>query len=174
VAAHVLSAIDEIQSRYGVAGIHLDFVRWYERGVRPANAADAVTRFVSAARRRVKRPKWLTAAVLGKYPQCVASVGQDWTSWLDTRLVDYVVPMDYTESSAVFESYLRQHAGSKSRARRTIAGIGVTANESRLDAAKVISQINLARKYGLAGVSLFDLDTMLEKNVLPYLVMGIW
>jgi uncharacterized lipoprotein YddW (UPF0748 family) len=174
VAAHVLSAIDEIQSRYGVAGIHLDFVRWYERSVRPANAADAVTRFVSAARRRVKRPKWLTAAVLGKYPQCVASVGQDWTSWLDTRLVDYVVPMDYTESSAVFESYLRQHAGSKSRARRTIAGIGVTANESRLDAAKVISQINLARKYGLAGVSLFDLDTMLEKNVLPYLVMGIW
>lgn len=174
VAAHVLSAIDEIQSRYPVAGIHLDFVRWYERAAKPAGAADAVSRFVTEARRRVKRPKWLTAAVLGKYPQCVASVGQDWAGWIDMGVVDYAVPMDYTESNAAFESYLKQHAQTRSRARRVIAGIGVTANESRLDAGEVIAQINLARRYGLAGVALFDLDTMLEKSVFPYLRLGIW
>jgi uncharacterized lipoprotein YddW (UPF0748 family) len=174
VGAHLLSAIDEIQSRYALAGIHLDFVRWYERSRKSANATDAVTRFVSSARRRVKRPKWLTVAVLGKYPQCVASVGQDWVSWLDMGIVDYVVPMDYTESKSTFEGYLRQHASTRRHARRTIAGIGVTANESRLDAAGVIEQINLARKYDLAGVALFDLDTLLEKSILPYLRLGIW
>ena len=55
-----------------------------------------------------------------------------------------------------------------------IVGIGVTANESRLDARQVIEQINLARQYGFAGEALFDLDTTLEKSVLPYLRLGIW
>jgi len=170
----VLSAIGEIQSRYAVQGIHLDFVRWYERSVRPKDASSVITRFVADARRRVPRPKWLTTAVLGKYPSCVASVGQDWVGWVDMGLVDYVVPMDYTESSAKFEEYVRQHAANRKCAIRTIAGLGVTANESRLDARQVIDQVNLARKYGLAGVSLFDLDTTLEKQVLPYLRLGLW
>ena len=141
---------------------------------RMPGAAASVSQFVAEARRRVKRPKWLTAAVYGKYPSCVATVGQDWVGWLDAGLVDYVVPMDYTEDAARFEELLRQHASSKSRARRTIAGIGVTANESRLDARQVIEQINLARRYGLAGESLFDLDVTLEKSILPYLSLGIW
>lgn len=174
VRAHVLAAISEMQSRYRVHGIHLDFVRWYERSVKPKDCTAPVTRFVSEARRRVTRPRWLTVAVLGKYPSCVASVGQDWVSWLDSNLVDYVVPMDYTDSNARFESYLRQHALTRSRARRTIAGIGVTANESRLGARQVIEQINLTRRYSLAGVALFDLDTTLEKQILPYLRLGIW
>ena len=140
----------------------------------PANAATVVSRFVLDARRHVKRPRWLTAAVLGKYPACVASVGQDWCSWLDTNAVDYVVPMDYTSDNARFDGYLAQHAEKKSRARRTIAGIGVTANESRLDARQVIDQIKLVRGRGLAGIALFDLDTVLEKDILPYLAMGLW
>ena len=120
------------------------------------------------------RPKWLTTAVYGKYPSCIVSVGQDWVGWLDTGIVDYVVPMDYTEDPMQFEALLRQHASVRSHARRTIAGIGVTANESRLDARQVISQICLVRKYGLAGEALFDLDVTLEKSILPYLALGIW
>ena len=82
--------------------------------------------------------------------------------------------MDYSENLSVFESFLKQHAATKSRARRTIVGIGVTANESRLDARQVIDQINLARRYGLAGEALFDLDITLEKSILPFLAAGIW
>ncbi|MBO7683322.1 MAG: family 10 glycosylhydrolase [Kiritimatiellae bacterium] len=174
VREYVLSAVDEIQSRYPVAGVHLDFVRWGDAAAKPRNAAGVVSQFVAEARRRVKRPKWLTAAVYGRYPTCIATVGQDWVGWLDAGVLDYVVPMDYTESLATFGELLRQHAGSKARARRTIAGIGVTANESRLDARQVIDQINLARRHGLAGVSLFDLDVTLEKSIFPYLRMGIW
>ena len=73
-----------------------------------------------------------------------------------------------------FVSLLAQHARTKAHARKTIAGIGVTANESRLDARQVIDQINLSRRAGLAGNARFDLDTTLEKNILPYLRLGIW
>lgn len=170
----VLDAIGEIQARYPVHGIHLDFVRWYERSVKPKNAAQVISSFVSEVRARVRRPKWLTAAVLGKYPTCIASVGQDWDSWLRSNLVDYAVPMDYTEDMAKFRSFVVQHASVRRHAARTICGIGVTANESRLDARQVIDQINIARRHGLAGVALFDLDTTLEKQILPYLRLGIW
>ena len=174
VRGRILAAADEILARYRVDGIHLDFVRWYERSEKPKGAADVITRFVAEMRGHVRRPCWLTTAVLGKYPACVASVGQDWESWLSGNLVDYVVPMDYTESMPQFESFLRQHSASKAHARRTIAGIGVTANESRLDARGVIDQINASRRHGLAGNALFDLDVTLEKQILPYLRLGMW
>lgn len=174
VRRHIVAAIDELCAKYAVSGVHLDFVRWYEKSPRPAAAADIITRFVAEVRTHVAKPRWLTAAVLGKYPSCVASVAQDWTGWLGANLVDYVVPMDYTEDIAKFESFVRQHAWLKTHARRTIAGIGVTANESRLDAKAVIDQILVARKYNLGGVALFDLDTTLEKDVFPYLSMGVW
>ena len=111
VRLYVLSAVDEMQSRYPqLNGIHLDFVRWGDSAIKPKNAASYVSAFVSDARRRVKRPRWLTTAVYGKYPQCVASVGQDWYGWLNSGIVDYVVPMDYTQSMPVLDSLFRQHA----------------------------------------------------------------
>ena len=82
--------------------------------------------------------------------------------------------MDYSESLSQFESFLQQHAQNRFHARKTIVGIGVTANESRLDAKAVIDQINLSRKYGTSGVALFDLDTTLEKQIFPYLKLGQW
>ena len=174
VRARILASIDEIQRRYAVDGIHLDFVRWGDSAVKPKNAADVISRFVADARRHVKRPKWLTTAVYGKHPQCIGSVGQDWKGWLDANLVDYVVPMDYTESKVTFQTLLAIQASSRSHARRTIVGIGVTANESRLDAHDVIDQVNMTRRFGFAGNALFDLDTTLEKRILPFLRLGLW
>ena len=170
---YLLGAIHELASKYPVSGVHLDFVRWYE-GTNKAKSVQAVSNFVLEARRHVKRPKWLTAAVFGKYPECVRKVGQDWTGWLEGNFVDYVVPMDYTEDMSLFTELLSRHAQKKSLARRVIVGIGVTANESRLGAKAVIDQILLTRRYGMAGVSLFDLDVTLEKRIFPYLKLGLW
>ena len=175
VRGRVLAAIDEMQAKYpALDGIHLDFVRCGDAAARPSNAATVVSQFVAEARRHVRRPRWLTAAVYGKYPLCVTTVGQDWFGWLDAGLVDYAVPMNYVESKVKLWELLVAQAAPRGHARRIIAGIGVTANESRLDARQVIEQINLVRRFGFAGVALFDLDVTLEKLVFPYLKLGIW
>lgn len=173
IRAYVLREIDAL-ARYPVAGIHLDFVRWGDAAVKPPMAAATITRFVSEARQHVKRPKWLTAAVYGHYPSCIKSVGQDWARWVDAGLVDYVVPMDYTSSMVKFCELLVRQRLSSARAKRTIIGIGVTANESRLDARQVARQIGFVRRFGFAGQSLFDLDATLEKKILPALRQGVW
>jgi uncharacterized lipoprotein YddW (UPF0748 family) len=174
VRERILNAVCELQSNYAIDGIHLDFVRWYEQSIKPSNAAEIISRFVVDCRSRIKRPRWFTVAVLGKYPSCVNAVGQDWVGWLNSNIVDYIVPMNYSDNLKVYESLVAFQGSSQNFARKTISGIGVTANESRLDAQQVIDQINIARKYYLAGVSLFDLDTRLEKDILPYLKLGIW
>ena len=166
VRALVLAAVDEL-ARYPVAGIHLDFVRWGDASVKPPNAAPIITQFVAEARRHVKRPMLLTTAVYGKYPNCIASVGQDWPRWLDFNIVDYVAPMDYTSSVSKFRELLAQQASLSTRAKRTIVGIGVTANESKLNAKQVNQQISLARKCGFAGQALFKLDDRLAQTILP-------
>ena len=169
VQTYVLTVIDEL-TRYPVDGIHLDFVRWGDAAVKPPNAAPVIAQFVALARRHVKRPKWLTAAVYGKYPACIASVGQDWPRWLKFDIVDYVAPMDYTSSTAKFKELLAQQMSPRQNAKRTIVGIGVTSNESKLDAQQVNRQIALARKCGFAGQALFKLDDRLAQKILP----AIW
>lgn len=142
------------------------FMRW---------RADQVSDFVQAARKTLRREaagKLLTAAVFGKYPSCVDAVGQDWESWLNIGLVDYVVPMNYTEEPAKYGEWLANQTRTRKLALKVVSGIGVTAAESRLDAAQVIDQIQAARRAGSAGFALFDLDTTLRQEILPVLRMG--
>jgi len=142
------------------------FLRW---------RADRVSDFVQDAHRAMKRDargKLLTAAVFGKYPSCMDAVGQDWESWIEIGLVDYVTPMNYTEDLSKFNEWLSQQSRTRKLAMRVVPGIGVTAAESRLDAAQVLDQIRAVRRAGCPGFALFDLDTTLRQEILPILRMG--
>ncbi len=121
-----------------------------------------------------KKPRMtLSAAVYGKYPACVDSVGQDWISWLRIGLIDHAVPMNYTEDLTVLEDWLGTQTANDRFARKVLCGIGVTATESRLEPIDVLRQIELARKAKCGGFVLFDLDETLRKTVLPVLSEGV-
>ncbi len=146
--------------------LRAQFLRW---------RTDQVSDFVQQARRTVRREaagKLLTAAVFGKYPSCVDAVGQDWESWINIGLTDYVVPMNYTEDPARYGEWLAGQTRTRKQALKVVSGIGVTAAESRLDSAQVVDQIQAARRAGCAGFALFDLDTTLRQEILPVLRMG--
>lgn len=123
--------------------------------------------------RREAPGAWLTAAVYGKHPSCVAAAGQPWESWLGMGCLDYAVPMNYTEDLALYDSLLAAQTRTRQQAAHLIGGIGVTAAESRLDAAAVIDQVVALRARGAAGFALFDLDATLEREILPVLRLGI-
>ncbi len=137
--------------------------------------AKQVSDFVQSARRVMRRDapgKLMTAAVYGKYPSCLYAVGQDWESWINIGLVDYVMPMNYTEDFGRFNEWLSHQTRTRQQAMRILPGIGVTAAESRLDAAQVIDQIQAVRRAGCPGFALFDLDTTLRQEILPVLRLG--
>ncbi|OGV62805.1 MAG: hypothetical protein A2498_02655 [Lentisphaerae bacterium RIFOXYC12_FULL_60_16] len=150
--------------RKGAARV--DYDRWRcEQITRLVRDVRAICRAANPAIR-------VSAAVYGKYPQCVDSVAQDWAAWLRTGLVDFVCPMNYTADPAVFEQYVRDQLKLAGAADRIMPGIGVTAKESRLDAIQVIDQVASLRRLGARGFVLFDLNRVLSDEVLPYLRMG--
>ena len=81
--------------------------------------------------------------------------------------------MNYVEDNAKYASLVARQGRTPEQARRIISGLGVTANESRLGPVKVIDQINVARRAGLAGVAFFDLDYTLAAEILPVLRLGM-
>lgn len=142
-------------------------VRWRTKQVTSLVAA------IRAAQRRTAPRITVSAAVLGKYPACIESVGQDWKSWIECGHIDYAMPMNYTESPKIYADLLAEQLQKPAIARRIVGGIGVTASESRLGPAEVIDQANALRNRGAAGFILFDLDATLSNEILPVLRLGV-
>jgi uncharacterized lipoprotein YddW (UPF0748 family) len=115
----------------------------------------------------------LSAAVYGKYPLCIASVGQDWGLWLKQGYVDFICPMNYTDDVDRFAGYTRPQLALPTQGGRVYPGIGVTANESRLDAIGTIKQIQRARSLGARGFTLYELTPVLDREIFPTLKLGV-
>lgn len=207
--AYELNAIRDLATRYDVAGIHLDYVRYksgdycFCRGCRARFTRDTglkprrwptdvrtgaqaaayrnwrraqITSFVAAVResvRRVKPSMKISAAVYASYPGCRDSIGQDWGEWLRSGLLDFACPMNYSSDTAQSVGWYRQQSAFPGVRGHILPGIGVTANESRLTAVDTIEQISALRREGAGGFVLFDLNRTLEKDILPYLRMGL-
>ena len=144
-----------------------EFLRWREEQI--ANTVQTIR-----SQMRVKTPNvQLSAAVFGKYPACADSVGQNWISWLRTGLIDYAMPMNYTENMEALNDWLGTQTADQRLASKIVSGIGVTAAESRLDPIKVLRQIEAARLKKCKGFALFDLDETLRQRILPVLSVGV-
>jgi uncharacterized lipoprotein YddW (UPF0748 family) len=203
-----MACIRDLATRYPVAGIHLDYIRFptkdscYCPGCRqrfarasgltinrwPADVQsgprmesfrrwrrDLITQWVADVRQdltRVAPAMKLSAAVYPGYPGCRDSIAQDWGEWARRDLVDFVCPMNYSEKTGKFAEWCINQAAFPGVRQKLLPGIGVTANESRLNAADVIDQITALRQKSLPGFVLFDANRTLEKDILPYLSMG--
>lgn len=159
-------------------------VRHWPRDVLPGGAcaaefqqwrAERINDLVRRVRSELKsiRPEAkLSAAVYAEYPDCMATVGQDWARWIREGWVDFVCPMTYTETLARFTSDVARHLRLKGVQGRVYPGIGVTANESRLMPDQAVEQILAARNAGASGFVLFSLGTELRDATLPVLRLG--
>ena len=136
---------------------------------------DAITALVRNVAKRVRAEApgvEISAAVFENISTCPVSVGQDWPTWCVDGLLDFVCPMDYTDSTRVF-------SGLVERQMRAVAnvpiypGIGLSSSgvspEGRLR--RVAEQIVEVRKAGCRGFTVFNFDSAAEA-VLPVLSQG--
>lgn len=144
-----------------------EFRRW-----RTADITRLV-RDIRATLRKANPKAKLSAAVYGAAAPDGGNIAQYWPDWLKAGTVDFLTPMNYTESSAEFANLVRAQISYPGAAGKIIPGIGVTAAESRLDPAQVVRQIVLARQAGCPGFMLFDLSGTLRDETLPALRQGL-
>jgi uncharacterized lipoprotein YddW (UPF0748 family) len=134
-----------------------------------------ITRLVEAVHREAKklRPSIkISAAVFGDYPGCRSGVGQDWLAWIDAGYLDFVCPMDYTESDLGFETLVSNQLKRIGGRVPVYPGIGATATRLALSADRVVGQITIARKLGAGGFTIFNLDRATLSEIAPGVGLG--
>lgn len=130
-----------------------------------------ITSFLKEAVKEIHRirPGLKLSAAVFPTAEAAAANGQDWPEWLQQDLLDFICPMIYTHSTEQFSANVAAAVKKTGMPQRIIPGIGVTADESQLDALSTIEQIRAVREEGCAGYVLFQLDSELTGRVLPFL-----
>jgi len=134
-----------------------------------------ITRLVEAVHREAKKIRpgiKISAAVFGAYPSCRESVGQDWVAWIKAGYLDFVCPMDYTESDLGFAALVSNQMKLIEGRIPIYPGIGATASRSALSADRVVGQIQVARSLGAAGFTIFNLSRGTIEDIVPGVELG--
>lgn len=130
-----------------------------------------VVRTTSEAARLVRPGIKVSAAVFRNWDLDSRAIMQDWKLWCEKGYLDFVCPMDYSESDVMYESWVKQQKLYAGKA-GLIPGIGVSSSHSTLRADAVINQIQITRKYGTQGFILFNYGEKEEHETLPLLGLG--
>ncbi|MBI5687753.1 MAG: family 10 glycosylhydrolase [Verrucomicrobia bacterium] len=132
----------------------------------------AVVKAVSEQARVAKPKIKISAAVFRNWATDRDGVGQDWKLWCDNGWLDFVCPMDYTESDRQFDSWIalqKDWAGKVP----VYPGIGVSSSGSRLGADRTIGQIAITRRHDTRGFIIFNYGVTEAKDLVPMLGLGI-
>ncbi|MBT3286718.1 MAG: family 10 glycosylhydrolase [Victivallales bacterium] len=131
---------------------------------------DTVVRQVSEQARKVRPGIKISAAVFRNWPVDRDGVGQDWKLWCDKGWLDFVCPMDYTESNATFRNQVKAQVGYAGKV-PVYPGIGLSVWRDPQDVVKLIEQIEISRKYKTGGFTIFEYNSRMA-GVLPLVSLG--
>ena len=187
----LLQTAQGLVQRYPLAGLHLDLIRypgsqgcycdscqagfkqWSRRSgnqSRQEYRRELITSLVQEIRQAVKktRPEILfSAAVYTDWQSARVTVGQDWVNWQKQGLLDFVCPMNYRASSALFASDLERQKQQLGSMNGLLPGIGVSSE--RLSLQELARQIQCCRNAGAAGFILFEYTPREAYDLLPAL-----
>jgi uncharacterized lipoprotein YddW (UPF0748 family) len=125
------------------------WVRW-----RAANVTALVKKIRSKLKSLGPNLK-LSAATFPSYPECVETVGQDWVSWINSGLLDFVNPMDYDFPPEKLQNIVSGYRQSiRDKDFSIYAGI-MTSTGYLIGAGEVKAHIDAIERAGGDGVTLF-------------------
>ncbi len=131
---------------------------------------DTVVRQVAEQVRQVRPGVKISAAVFRNWPVDRDGVGQDWKLWCEQGWIDFLNPMNYTESNATFR---HQTAAQLEYAGKVpvYPGIGLSVWRDPQDVVKLVEQIEISRQLGTGGFTIFEYNARME-GVLPLVSLG--
>jgi uncharacterized lipoprotein YddW (UPF0748 family) len=130
----------------------------------------AVVRAVAEQARQVRPGIRISAAVFSNWPRDRDSVGQDWKLWCEKGYLDFVCPMDYTDSNQTFRTSVRNQTG-WAAGKPLYPGIGLSCWADPRDPVRLLEQIAICREFKTGGFTVFNYDQNAE-DVLPYCAVG--
>jgi uncharacterized lipoprotein YddW (UPF0748 family) len=174
----MLAVTRDLVTRYPVDGLQFDYIRFCEEpscycsrcrreaakfggdfnSWRLQLITDWVRQLSSIARQERPGLK-ISAAVFPILERAKEEKAQDWRLWLQRGYLDYVCTMNYTPDNREFEQRCRA-AGRD----RIVVGIG---SWKMRELSAVQAQIDIVRRLGSPGFSLFSYDDSAARDFLP-------
>lgn len=136
------------------------------------NNITTLVRSVSEDVHQLKPAMKVSAAVFRNWDTDRHWVMQDWKLWCERGYLDFVCPMDYTESDGTYEGWMKRQTELAGKA-GLVPGIGASSSNVSLTADRVINQINLTRKYHTKGFIIFNYGEHEANTLLPMLKLGV-
>lgn len=131
-----------------------------------------VVQGVHAGARAARPGMKISAAVFPVWTSARDSIGQDAALWCERGWIDFVVPMDYTDSPLLFERYVRSQQG-WAHGVPVRPGIGASATGIRMTPEEVIEQIWITRRQGTGGFCIFNFAVREATAIVPALGAGV-
>ena len=127
---------------------------------------------VAEGARKIKPEIKISAAVFRNWPVDRNTVGQDWKLWCERGYLDFVCPMDYTDSNSQFQRMVEQQLTWTGKV-PCYPGIGLSVWTDSTDICKLIEQISLTRQLATGGFTIFNYSVPEANEVIPLLGEGI-
>ncbi len=193
VQNYVFNLYKDLSENYDPSGLHLDYIRtggicrcdycrdqMEQKGVDIESVefrdpesekwvnwrSSRITDFVRRMRKYTSsRNMELSAAVFADYPRSVRSQGQDWVQWADLGLVDYLFPMNYTNSLLACVSRTICHNAIIGKRVPLWEGLGKYSSASQLTREALGEQIKGVLDAGADGVVLFHYGALTDEDI---------
>jgi uncharacterized lipoprotein YddW (UPF0748 family) len=194
VQDYLYNVFMDIVVNYDIDGLHLDYVRYSDGGAlyndealerfekeTGLSASDSsalddwrreqITRFVERLNNGIKREKpdvQLSAAVFAvRVSKARNECRQDWTTWLEQGIVDFVVPMAYSRDAETVNKWVADGVSVKNT-RYLYAGLwslvdggGDPTSETY---SAITDRINASRKAGADGIILYSVTGLEQRD----------
>ncbi|MEY4132524.1 MAG: hypothetical protein RL592_582 [Verrucomicrobiota bacterium] len=141
------------------------WIKWCQENI------NTVVRTTSEEVRKVRPGIKVSAAVFRQWDQDSRVVMQDWKLWCAQGWLDFVCPMDYTESETGYDSWIRQQKQWAGPA-GLVPGIGITSSRTTLAPDAAVRQIEITRRHETQGFILFNYGEREAREIIPTLGLG--
>ena len=134
----------------------------------------SITAVVAAVAERARKARpgvKISAAVFRNWLVDRDQVGQDWKVWCEKGWMDFVCPMDYTPYNTQFANMVQQQRACTGKV-PCYPGIGLSTWPTR-DVVKLIEQIQITRRLGTQGFTIFNYGVPEALDVAPLCGRGI-
>jgi len=167
--------IYEILERFPIDGIQLDYVRFYEESDVPESIMDirrtTLTNFLFELDTNLHRkyPDTRTSACIFYDPDRARNeMAQDWPTWVERGMFNFMVPMNYTTDTKSLRRWLSRQE--KIRAKQATFYSGLGSYMEKMTPKLLVKEISMVQKSGLPGFILFSYnDDRFRKDFVPAL-----
>jgi uncharacterized lipoprotein YddW (UPF0748 family) len=142
-----------------------EWIKWCQENI------NTVVRTTSEEVRKVRPGIKVSAAVFRQWDQDSRTIMQDWKLWCERGWLDFVCPMNYTESETGYDSWIRQQKQWAGPA-GLVPGIGITSSRTTLAPDATVRQIEITRRHETQGFILFNYGEREAKEIIPVLGLG--